>query len=101
MAIIASGNLEVSGADPIVTQIEGVYIVDGSFEIGAADEGNDFTGEGIFIAGSFEGMESTNRDLGENNATDPAVKFHFRPDLWLNAPDVLWIPSYTWQELAP
>ncbi|MBU3957362.1 hypothetical protein KKI19_03780, partial [Patescibacteria group bacterium] len=94
LAFIALGNIEVADS---VSQINGVYITDSKFEAGT-NETTALECYGTFIANSFE-MEG--RDLGETNETTPGVKFIYRPDLWLNAPKELLIPSYTWQELAP
>ena len=97
LAIIASGDISVASS---VTSLEGVYIVDGEFTTVKADPSPDvqFTGRGIFIANKF----NLNRDLGAvANATTPAEKFIFRPDLVMNASSVLWQAGQFWQEVAP
>jgi len=93
LAVIASGQINI---DDLVSEVHGVYIADGHISTGAGNVA--FAGEGMFIANSFT---LGGRDLGVLNDTEAAVKFIYRPDLWLNAPAELLVPSYTWQELAP
>jgi len=96
LAIISSGKIKVANT---VSQVEGVFIADGEFEVDGVVTGSDvqFLGEGIFVAGSFD----LGRDLDDLNETVPAGKFVYRPDFWINAPKELWATSYTWQELSP
>lgn len=93
LAIIASGKIDIADS---VSRVEGIFIADGAFDAGTAATA--LTAEGMFVANSFD---LDGRDLGALNESTPAIKFIYRPDLWLNAPAELLIPSYTWQELAP
>jgi len=104
LAIIVRGDILIdpgvrdAGGNPA---LEGAYIADGTIETGTQGDptsDDSFTGEGMFIAGGFN-LQRDYRDA--TNSTDPAELFIFRPDLWINAPQELWIAHFTWQELAP
>jgi len=42
---------------------------------------------------------SFGRDLDDNR--NPAEKFTYRPDLWINSPQELWQLNFNWEEIAP
>ncbi len=100
VAFIVKGDVRVGGSS--LTEVgnsadlEGVYLVDGIFDLG--DSSERFRGLGTFVAGAFD---LTGRDLGDANDTTPAFLFMYNPSLWFNAPKALLGPSFTWQELPP
>jgi hypothetical protein len=92
LAIIASGDINI---DPSVTNIEGVFVADGTISTGLSNQ--QLTGEGIFAG--WEGI-NLQRDLDDDSQT-PAELFIYRPDLQLNAYDYLLWLGIEWKEVAP
>jgi hypothetical protein len=98
IAFIVKGDIIV---DPAVTNLQGMFLTNKTITINRAvnpiDE-KQFVGQGMFIGW---GGVSLNRDLGADNATMPAEKFIYRPDLVINAPDWFRQTGYEWREVAP
>lgn len=99
---VNSGNIFI---DPSVgsttggeTALQGVYLSSQNLtvETYAPNPDKQFIGEGSFIGCS--GV-SLNRNLGDSNASQPAEKFIYRPDLLWSAPKTLSRPSLIWTEL--
>lgn len=93
LAIISSGNITIENS---VTNVEGVYIADGTISSGIGDV--QLIGEGIFTGWTDIDL---GRDLGLDNDTDPAERFIYRPDLVRNAYQYLLKPQISWAEVAP
>ncbi len=81
LGIIASGTINFASN---VTHAQGWFLAD-TISI-AADNSNQFIGEGSFVA--LDGF-SFNRDRGVLNNTTPAEEFVSRADLIINAPEPL------------
>jgi len=102
LGFIASGDIiiqpEVKDSG-VNLALEGLFIADGIIRTVALGSKDDkFTGRGIFVG--WAGV-SFNRDREDDNSTEPAELFVFRPDLWFNSPQELWQADFTWQEIAP
>ena len=104
LAIISSGDITI-GND--VTNVEGVYIADGaintceSLECGNISGGETVADRQLVLEGIFTGWGGVGlrRDFGtEDNNTNPAELFIYRPDLQTNAYKYLLWPHYTWKE---
>ena len=96
LAIIASGDITFTSA---VTQAQGVYLADGVIMVetdGLGGTDSQFLGEGTFAAHEFD----LRREISTGNL-NPAEKFTFRPDFWINTPGELWSARFLWKELAP
>jgi len=104
LAIISSGDITIGDE---VTNVEGVYIADGAINTCESSECGNISGgetvvdrqlvlEGIFTGWGGVGLR---RDFGtEDNNTNPAELFIYRPDLQTNAYKYLLWPHYTWKE---
>ncbi len=92
MAVV-SGDTVIS---PTVTNIEGLYETDGTFDTGTGI--NPLTVEGSVIAW---GTVNLQRDLGAANDTTPAETFKFDPSLSVLFPRSLIRDSVSWQEVIP
>ena len=111
LAFIVKNDIEVKGvigAKPDQpgfstrdSEIQGVFIADGTFLTNYDNDnsGNQFKGEGIFVANKFE----LNRDLKESdfNKLYPSILFIARPDLFVNIPEQLKESYFFEQEVAP
>ncbi len=107
LAFIVSGSITIDsslGNNPAApgtrdrSNIEGVFICDGTFNTSLGDNGKErFVGEGIFVAGGF----NFGRDLEDYNGEIAAELFVFRPDFLINSPQELWQSNFTWEEIAP
>lgn len=100
---VASGNIIVNG---VVTNIEGIYSADLDFIVNNNASSTPLTIEGSVIANAVKNSSNTNpfqstRDLGLSNSTTPAVKFIYRPDFVLNAPNFIRGSNYNFTEVAP
>lgn len=102
--------------NPITHQycnIEGFYSTDGSFILDGYDDDGcsssprvidsrlNIAGSVVVNAGLNGGAIVNNRDLCENNLFCPSYSITERPDLILNAPEFLKVPTYVWNEAAP
>jgi len=98
LVVVASGDIIIADA---VTQVDGIYVSNGTISTGAGD--TEFFGYGSFIAGSFDlGRDFTAVDPDDvRNNTTPVEHFLYRPDLILNSPTKLWAAPLNWQELPP
>ena len=82
LAFVVNGNVSV---DPAVTDVQGLYVIDGVFASGTTGaEDVALTTEGSIVAW---GGVSLSRDLGSDNTLYPGEKFVYRPDLIVNMPD--------------
>ena len=90
LALIARNGITIADS---VRRVQGVYLTDQILNTGSGT--TQLTAEGIFAANSVS--------LGRTSATSatPAEEFIYRPDLVLNAPDVLKKSNYTWIEVVP
>lgn len=97
VAFIVSGNIEISED---VSEVHGVYVADGEFKVKGygLDLDIQFNGQGMFVGWDSVDLE---RDLPDDITEGPGETFTYRPDLIINAPDVLRKNTYFWQELAP
>ena len=96
LAVIASGNISVHSS---VTNVEGVYIADGTIATGTTGTGDEqLTAEGMFTGWSGFSLD---RDLAAGNNNQAAEYFVYRPDLQINAYRYLTRSKYRWQEVAP
>lgn len=93
LAFIVNGDVVV---DPAVTQMQGLYVMDGDF---MTEAGNlPLEVEGSVIAwGTFSSMM---RDLGNSNSLTPAEKFSYRQDLLTNMPEEMKSFAMQWQEVV-
>lgn len=96
LALIVNGDVEIEG---VVTDLQGVYIVDGDI-ITSGENDTPLSAEGMFFG---LGEVSLNRKFVTEalNDTLPVETFVYRPDLLMSAPDTLKRSRYTWQEVAP
>jgi hypothetical protein len=94
LVLICSGNIDVAGS---IEQLEGIYIADGTFSTGDAD--NQLTAEGVFIAQEFVLQRGSPADPLNN--TTPYEVFYYRPDLVINSNPEIWTANYSWQEIPP
>lgn len=100
---VVSGNITVSDN---VTNLEGIFSADGNFRVNSKTPATDNQLEiqGSVIANSVKGVGKfdNQRDLGNRaNITTPAVVIIYRPDLILNAPNLIRSTNYKFQEVAP
>ncbi len=101
-----SGNIIV---DKAVTNIQGFYSADNSFSSGgnngdctvSADAALNIYGAVVTGAAGGGGTFQNQRDLCANNLSCPSYTISERPDFFLNAPELIKIPSFVWQEVAP
>jgi hypothetical protein len=113
LAFIVKGNVIIENTvgnrtlTSSATNLEGVYIADGSITIrrlGAANGGDKrFVGAGSFIGwGGVKLQRNFASDSDatrvENNNTIPAESFVFRPDYVKNIPEKMTSTQYVWQE---
>lgn len=96
VAFIVNGGVTVSSS---VTSMEGLYVMDDNF-VTEASGGNDSQ---LAVEGSVVtwGSADLRRDLGNSNATLPAEKFTYRPDLLVNMPDSMKVFALRWSEVVP
>ena len=100
LALIVKGDVTV---DPAVANLEGLYVIDGSFVTetvyveGVVDDIQLTTGGTIVAWGSL----SLSRSLGTGNITGPAEKFVYRSDLLTNMPDKMKTFVMQWNEVVP
>jgi hypothetical protein len=90
-----------------VSNIEGLYSVDGNFimqGLNDCDAGVDrrlnLAGNLVINAGLSGGTFQNSRTLCADNATCPVLSIMERPDFILNAPEILKFTNYIWQEQA-
>jgi hypothetical protein len=105
LAIIATGNITFG---PLATDVDGIYITDSSLIVENADPSlsnldRQFNGSGIFVGW---GGVSLNRTLNTAatdlyNNSNPAVRFTYRPDFLINAPDSFKYATVSWREVVP
>ena len=101
LAFVVQGDITVSdtigAAPPAATaQIQGIFITDGTFDTGTAND-KQLKIEGSIIAADFR--------FGRNfspatNALYPTEHFSIRPDFWVNAPREFLDKNLDWQEVA-
>ena len=98
--VITNGNIEI---DDSVENLQGIYIADGTISFGSADNDTALTVEGSLISwDETTGIDLNGRDFGDGrNNSEPVLKFIFRPDFLIEAPDVIKKPQYRWQEIVP
>jgi hypothetical protein len=85
----------ISTPDP---QIQGVYITDGTFNIGGGAPNSQLILRGMFIANSF--LISRTLSPAEN-LLYPATMFVYDPSLLFTMPQILQEVPFQWQEVAP
>ncbi len=92
---VTSGNMVVS---PTVTNLEGIYVSDGSFSTGTLGAGSDSQ---LWVRGTIAGFGgiSLQRDLSVN--TTSAELFEYAPDQDLLFPSKLGSRPTNWREVAP
>jgi len=85
--------------NPAVTELDGLYFVDGKFKTGTNGPGLD---PQLLVHGSVVSMESIvlERNLS-NNATSPAEIFEYSPSQMMQFPSCLGESNIQWKELAP
>ncbi len=86
------------------SQLQGFFSSDGNFKIpgnGGTDLHLGIEGAIVVNAGKRGGTLQMHRTLGAGNNLYPAVTFRERPDMILNAPDLLKSPNYLYTEVAP
>ena len=94
LAIISSGNITIGNA---VTNVEGVYLADGTISAGNSKE--QLIAEGIFTG--WGGFNLAGRDFDSlDNNIKPVIRFIYRPDLVRNAYKYLSKPKIFWQEVG-
>ena len=98
LAFIVSGDVDV---DPSVTDIQGVFIIDGAFTTESQ-----YTGVVVDVPLAVEGTVvawaniSLNRDLGDaGNAAEAAETFTYRPDFIINMPGSMRAFVLRWREM--
>ncbi len=98
LAFIVSGKLTV---DPVVTKLEGLYDADGQFVTQSQYKQGVTNDNQLAVDGSVVawGGVSLGRDLGPGNASTPAERFTYRPDLLLDMPQAMKIYALDWQEV--
>lgn len=96
LAFIVSGDITI---DPSVTNIEGLYLMNGNFVTESSGSGD----IQLDVAGSVVawGGVSLGRDLDTTNLTEPAEQFSYRPDLLVNMPEAMKVFALRWQEVVP
>lgn len=100
LAFIVKGDVTI---DPEVTDLQGLYVIDGSFVTetkyveGVTDDEQLVTGGSIVAWGSL----SLSRSLGAANSSLPAEKFVYRSDLLTNMPDTMKTFVMQWNEVVP
>lgn len=100
LAFIVSGDVTVN---PVVTQLQGIYIIDGNFitesqYVADLDDDVQLSVEGTIIAW---GSVTLQRDLGIGNINDPGELFTYRPDFIINMPEKMKNFILRWREVAP
>lgn len=101
-----------AGALSTGCQIEGFFSAGANFNIegngspgcligGTPDKRLNIGGVVVVNANRGGGAFSNQRDICQDNLTYPSVHITERIDFVLNAPDIIKIPSNTWQETAP
>ena len=86
---------------PDVTQVDGVYIADGTFVSNSSSDGTSVFDDQLLVNGTvvaWTGVE-LHRDLGAGNANEPAEKFSYRLDLIENMPEVMKDYLLRWKEV--
>ena len=114
LAFIASGNMTFSpeiGSDTASSTtpvIQGLFVADGTLawpsRAGGGVADRKFVGAGTFVGWTDISLERTFNDGvggGADNNLYPTTLFQYRPDLLLNAPGLMRVPRYQWQEVAP
>jgi hypothetical protein len=114
LAFIASGNMTFSpeiGSDTASSTtpvIQGLFVADGTLfwpsRAGGGVADRKFVGAGTFVGWTDISLERTFNDGvggGADNNLYPTALFQYRPDLLLNAPGLMRVPRYNWQEVAP
>lgn len=96
LAFLVSGDILV---DEDVVDLQGVYIASDELKL-TGENDTPLNAKGIFIGLDGVLIEREFEDEILNNTT-PVATFVYRPDLFINAPDVLRQPRYTWEEVAP
>jgi hypothetical protein len=94
-----SGSPKSIIVDPAVSELHGIYFVDGQFRTGTTGTNSDVQ---LHIRGSVASMSKIllQRSLG-NNSTKPAEIFEYSADQLLLFPACLGESSVQWKELAP
>jgi hypothetical protein len=97
LAIAATGDINIADG---VGQVHGIFVADGAISTGAGEE--EFKGEGVFAAGSFD----LGRDFEDDrNDSTPVEFFKARPDFIMSSykdkDRNLWWFFGKWQEIAP
>lgn len=96
---------------PTNGDIEGFFSSDSSFTAASnadcqaatpiPDKQLNVQGAIVIKAGGTSGGFVNQRDLCTNNINYPSFTIKERPDFILNAPDIMKVPNYIWQEVAP
>jgi hypothetical protein len=104
LTLITNGNVQVADT---VTQVEGVYVIDGVFRSCVNDDCGYDSGTGttyqLKVRGSIAawGGVDLQRDLFVRNVDTPAEEFTYEPDFVELLPEFILRAIYTWQEVAP
>lgn len=113
---ICDPTLNPNHTDPLASppfagcHIEGFYSTDGSFIANGNSPSQcpstpdlrlNVSGGIVVNAGLTTGTLSYNRDLCDNSLICPSLSIVERPDMVLNAPEILKHQTYVWQEVAP
>jgi hypothetical protein len=93
-AVFVSGNITV---DPSVTNLEGIYLTDGTFSTGAGTSALNVRGS----VASYTGFTAANLQRDLSNNTLPAEVFTFAPDQIALFPEKLGFRRTRWTEVAP
>jgi hypothetical protein len=99
ISFIVNGEVTVA---PGVTQIQGLYVMDGNFVTESVYILNSVSDLALDVQGSVVSWSalSLNRNLGVNNLLVPAEKFSYRSDLPINMPDKMKVFAMQWKEVA-
>lgn len=93
MMVIVNGDITIQ---PNVTQLDGIYIADGSITAGG-DNATALTINGMLYAGGEVGLYRSFTDKTNNNTT-PAVKVNYSPGLIFNLPPKILRVLSGWRE---
>lgn len=93
----AGGNIII---DPQVTELQGLFIVDGDFRTGTTGAANDTRLEVLGAVSALDGVD-LQRDLGDGNVNQPAEEFTYDPRQVLQFPPYLMSDLVIWKEVAP
>ncbi len=93
MMVIVNGDITIQ---PNVTQLDGIYVADGSINVGGISD-NQLNINGMLYAGGSVGLYRSFTDKTDNNTT-PAVKVNYSPGLIFNLPPKILRVLSGWRE---